>query len=118
MTEKSPSAAFHSEKITIPDQAVREWIEVFMEAGYTQEEIDAVLSRANATYFLKKHPQYAGDLGKQMLKEAYEELRFQRAHMSEPSPTEVWNLFLETARLWEHDHPKGSAAAEEESGNG
>lgn len=106
MPENYSSSAFHTERLTIPDDAVRGWIDVFMEAGYSQDEIDAVLSRANATYFLKKHPQYTGELGKQMLKEAYDDLLYQRMHLSKPSPLEVWNLFLEMARLWEHDHPK------------
>ena len=114
MPEKYSPEAFHSTKITIPNEDVRGWIDIFMEAGYSQDEIDAVLSRANATYFLKKHPQYAGELGRQMLKEAHDELLSRNMHLSQPSPQEVWDLFLEAARLWEHDHPKGSAAADKE----
>jgi DNA-binding transcriptional MerR regulator len=42
----------------IPDEDVPNWMKVLRENGFTPEEIDMVLERANENYRLAKHPHF------------------------------------------------------------
>jgi len=44
----------HIEKVSVPDDAVQDWIKTLHEGGFTSEEIDTMMTHLNETYLTKR----------------------------------------------------------------
>ena len=56
--KETPVVKSHIERIRIPDEDMRGWIETLYKGGFDEQEIDRILINLNKTYARMKGPQY------------------------------------------------------------